>query len=256
MVNGFLLNNELTDFSFAAADAEGNPIANRVQGGKRPRSSMAPTIVFDANGIPETLTGSPGGSSIIGYTAQSLYNLYDFGLDPQSAAGLPHYQNNNADATSIELPIGNVTADYDLEGLTQDLEERGHVVNQAALESGLGIIVRNSQDGTLAGGADPRRDGTVGGTDNEGDDNTDTSYCQSSAPTTDEGEATESGDNPVEDEGEATEGGDNPVEDESEATEGGDNPVEEVSGGLVGPSMVGANVVTMLVMGVLALIGV
>ena len=83
MVNGFLLNNELTDFSFTATDSSGVPIANRVQPNKRPRSSMSPTIVFDEHGRVKIVTGSPGGSRIIGYTAQSIINIIDFGLDPQ-----------------------------------------------------------------------------------------------------------------------------------------------------------------------------
>ena len=186
MVNGFLLNNELTDFSFAPFDEEGNPIANRVEGGKRPRSSMSPTIILDENGKPELLTGSPGGTSIIGYTAQSIYNIYDFGLDPQSAAALPHYQNQNEEATLLETPVANVTTDYDVTDLSQELESRGHVVSLGNQQSGLGIIM--VQDDLFIGGADPRRDGTVGGTD-KGDDDSDMSYCGSKAPE-DEGSST------------------------------------------------------------------
>jgi gamma-glutamyltranspeptidase/glutathione hydrolase len=74
MVRGFLLNNELTDFSFSPVDPEGMPIANRVQPNKRPRSSMSPMIVFDDEGKVKLVTGSPGGSRIIGYTAQSIMN--------------------------------------------------------------------------------------------------------------------------------------------------------------------------------------
>lgn len=73
---------ELTDFSFASADEAGTPIANRVQGGKRPRSSMSPTIVTKEGGVPKLLSGSPGGSIIIGYTAQSLWNVLEFGMKP------------------------------------------------------------------------------------------------------------------------------------------------------------------------------
>ena len=91
MVHGFLLNNELTDFSFRPTDGEGTPIANRVQPDKRPRSSMSPTIVFDAAGNVELVTGSPGGSRIIGYTAQSVINHVDFGLDPQLSVATPHF---------------------------------------------------------------------------------------------------------------------------------------------------------------------
>ena len=166
MVRGFLLNNQLTDFSFAPADAEGSPIANRVEGGKRPRSSMASTIVLDGDGRPELLTGSPGGSKIIGYVAHSVYAVYDFGMDPQSAADLPHYQNDNEGATLLERPIANVTTEYDYEGLVRELEGRGHAVKGEEMRSGLGIIAaQRAEDGAtvLSGGADPRRGGVAGG---------------------------------------------------------------------------------------------
>ena len=197
MVNGFLLNNELTDFSFAATDASGLPIANRVQPNKRPRSSMSPTIVFDENGEVEIVTGSPGGSRIIGYTAQSIVNMIDFGLDPQQAINVPHYMNRNG-RTDLETPIPGVTLDYDANALADALKLRGHSNPSAPLEqravgiieqtSGLSIIQvvsksRSSHDDEeehhgrhedsrhkrghhktlLIGGADYRRDGTVGG---------------------------------------------------------------------------------------------
>ena len=164
MVNGFLLNNELTDFSFAATDSTGLPIANRVQANKRPRSSMSPTIVFDENGKVEIVTGSPGGSRIIGYTAQSIVSMIDFGLDPQEAINLPHYMNRNG-STDIETPIPGITVDYDAEGLAAALRARAHTVNIRTQTSGLSIIqVQSNEDGTtLVGGADKRRDGTVGG---------------------------------------------------------------------------------------------
>jgi gamma-glutamyltranspeptidase/glutathione hydrolase len=99
MVRGFLLNNQITDFSFESVDEFGAPIANRVQPKKRPRSSMSPTmIVVDPDtGVPIYLTGSPGGSRIIGYVCQSLVSMLDFGFDPQEAANTPHYQNRNGD---------------------------------------------------------------------------------------------------------------------------------------------------------------
>jgi gamma-glutamyltranspeptidase/glutathione hydrolase len=165
MVNGFLLNNELTDFSFAATDSTGIPIANRVQANKRPRSSMSPTIVFDEEGNVEIVTGSPGGSRIIGYTAQSVVSMIDFGLDPQEAINLPHYQNRNG-ATDIETPVPGVILDYDAAALEAALESRAHNVNIRTLTSGLSIIqvVENENGKTiLIGGADQRRDGTVGG---------------------------------------------------------------------------------------------
>ena len=157
---GFLLNNELTDFSFAAVGADGQPIANRVQPGKRPRSSMSPTIVFDSAGDVELVTGSPGGSRIIAYTAQSIVNVIDFGLDPQEAANVPHHMNRNG-STDLEPPTPGLTIDYDVQALADALTARGHPVNIVDQSSGLSIIAIT--DDGLVGGADPRRDGTVGG---------------------------------------------------------------------------------------------
>jgi gamma-glutamyltranspeptidase/glutathione hydrolase len=189
MVNGFLLNNELTDFSFSPSDENGIAIANRVEANKRPRSSMSPTIVFDADGRVEIVTGSPGGSAIIGYTAQSIVNIIDFGLDPQEAINMPHYQNRNG-STSIEMPIPGITLDYDSAALEAELEARGHNARVTSMTSGLSIIQvlqdkskkskkskkseKSEKSGkhtghdhgnktTLVGGADHRRDGTVSG---------------------------------------------------------------------------------------------
>lgn len=178
MVSGFLLNNELTDFSFAPVDADGVPVANRVQPGKRPRSSMSPTIVLEraagcdagregrgyGYGCPRAevrlVTGSPGGSRIIGYTAQSIMNVIDFGLDPQQAINVPHYMNRNG-ATDLEAPIPGVTLDYDAAALEAALEARGH--NAQVVEQTSGLSVIQPVDGKLIGGADYRRDGAVGG---------------------------------------------------------------------------------------------
>ncbi len=157
---GFLLNNELTDFSFAPVAGDGTPVANRVQPGKRPRSSMSPTIVLDADGDVALVTGSPGGSSIIGYTAQSIVNVLDFGLDAQQAVNVPHHQNRNG-STNLEEPIPGVTWAYDVEALADALEARGHPVTIGALTSGLSVI-QVTDDGYV-GGADHRRDGAVGG---------------------------------------------------------------------------------------------
>jgi len=165
MVHGFLLNNELTDFSFAFEDSNGVPIANRVQPDKRPRSSMSPTIVFDSEGKVKLVTGSPGGSRIIGYTAQSIMNIIDFGLDPQQAINVPHYMNRNG-RTDLEIPIPGVTLDYAAAALAAELTDRGHAVGIIEQTSGLSIIqVVSTEPGTpvLVGGADHRRDGTVGG---------------------------------------------------------------------------------------------
>eukprot|EP00544_Gedaniella_sp_CCMP2646_P009892 CAMPEP_0202497414 /NCGR_PEP_ID=MMETSP1361-20130828/22743_1 /ASSEMBLY_ACC=CAM_ASM_000849 /TAXON_ID=210615 /ORGANISM="Staurosira complex sp., Strain CCMP2646" /LENGTH=721 /DNA_ID=CAMNT_0049129009 /DNA_START=113 /DNA_END=2278 /DNA_ORIENTATION=- len=170
MVGGFLLNNELTDFSFVPSIADGTPIANRVQGNKRPRSSMSPTIVFDNDGNVKLLTGSVGGSTIIGHTAQSIMNIFDFGLDPQEAVEVPHYQNNNEDSTLIETPVPNVTRDYNATALAEALTARGHVVEEQDISSGLAVILVKN-DGVMVGGADKRRDVTVGGSNlNRADD--------------------------------------------------------------------------------------
>ncbi|MDH3596287.1 MAG: gamma-glutamyltransferase, partial [Rhodospirillales bacterium] len=160
MVHGFLLNNELTDFSFSPTDSAGNPVANRVEAGKRPRSSMSPSIVFDDGGKVEIVTGSPGGSRIIGYTAQSIMNMIDFGLDPQEAINSPHYGNRNSN-TELETAIPGVTGPGDAADLQAGLEALGHPVSVRSLTSGLSII-QVTGDGFI-GGADQRRDGAVGG---------------------------------------------------------------------------------------------
>ena len=159
MVRGFLLNNELTDFSFNPGTPDA-PVANRVQANKRPRSSMSPTIVLDPEGNVELVTGSPGGSRIISYSAQSVVNHIDFGLDPQESINTPHYMNRNG-STDIETPIPGVTEDYDAAALEAALEAIGHNVNIRSLTSGLSIIHVDGDQ--LVGGADKRRDGTVGG---------------------------------------------------------------------------------------------
>ena len=164
---GFLLNNELTDFSREPTTDDGTPIANRVQPGKRPRSSMSPTIVLDDAGDVFLVTGSPGGSRIIAYTAQSIVNVIDFGLDPQEAINVPHYLDRNGaggGSTDIEDPIPGVTLDYDAEALKATLEvDFDYVtpVDITGLTSGLSVI--QIGDGVLIGGADQRRDGAVGG---------------------------------------------------------------------------------------------
>lgn len=180
MVRGFLLNNELTDFSFAFEDADGNSIANRVEPNKRPRSSMSPSIVFDGDGKVKLVTGSPGGSRIIGYTAQSIMNVIHFGLDPQEAINMPHYQNRNS-YTQLETPIPGVTLDYDADALAEQLRnDYGYSdVRIGSMTSGLSIIQvvesdyekpgkghgkgRKHNNTMLVGGADHRRDGAVGG---------------------------------------------------------------------------------------------
>ncbi|MBU2983136.1 gamma-glutamyltransferase [Lentibacter algarum] len=149
MVGGFLLNNELTDFSFRS-HRDGVPIANRVEPGKRPRSSMAPTIVLK-DGKPVVVLGSPGGSRIIPYVAKTLVAHLDWGLDAQQAVALPHLVNRFG---GYDVEEGT-----DAEGMVAPLREMGFEVNTRALNSGLHMIVL-SEEG-LSGGADPRREGIV-----------------------------------------------------------------------------------------------
>ncbi|CAM4000645.1 Gamma-glutamyltranspeptidase precursor [Vibrio aerogenes CECT 7868] len=151
MSHGFLLNNELTDFSFASY-ANGYPIANRVEPGKRPRSSMAPTIVMK-DGKPYMAVGSPGGSRIIGYVASTLIAHIDWGMDIQQAISLPHLLNRFG---TYDLEAGTAA-----EKMQAPLEKMGFRVNIRDLNSGLQGIV--FEDGQLSGGADPRREGTAMG---------------------------------------------------------------------------------------------
>jgi len=153
---GFLLNNQLTDFSFAPSEA-GRPIANRVQPGKRPRSSMAPTLVFDrASGELVAAIGSPGGSQIIAYVTKTLVGLLDWGLDVQQAIDLPNFGSRNGPTEVEQGRAGR--------GLVEQLQARGHDVRQIPMTSGLQGIVRvRLPDGrrAWAGGADPRREGVA-----------------------------------------------------------------------------------------------
>ncbi|WP_272643449.1 gamma-glutamyltransferase [Marinomonas mediterranea] len=154
MTNGFLLNNELTDFSFKSHDKEGRPIANRLEPGKRPRSSMSPTIIMK-NGKPYMAIGSPGGSRIIGYVAQSIIAHTQWGMDIQSAINLPHILNRFG---TMDLEKGT-----DAERHKAALETMGFKVNVRDLNSGLHAI-RITDDGHLEGAADPRREGSaIGG---------------------------------------------------------------------------------------------
>ena len=152
MVGGFLLNNELTDFSFLP-EADGRPIANRVEPGKRPRSSMAPTIVLDGARQPILLVGSPGGSQIIGYVAQVLVGILDWGMTPQQAVAAGHVLSRNGPA---ELEAGTGAA-----ALAPALAARGQAVKLGPMNSGLHAIA--IAGGRLVGGVDPRREGAAAG---------------------------------------------------------------------------------------------
>lgn len=152
MVRGFLLNNQLTDFSFRNQQ-DGKPVANRVEGNKRPRSSMSPMMVFDKNNELLLVIGSPGGSRIINYVAKTIIGIIDWGLDIQLAIDLPNISNRNG-STDLELDTTAVN-------LQQALEKKGHDINIRELNSGLhGILV--TPDG-LIGGADSRREGIAKG---------------------------------------------------------------------------------------------
>lgn len=154
MVKGFLLNNELTDFSFAPADAQGRPIANRVQPGKRPRSSMAPTLVFDKSNNQLVMSGgSPGGALIIHYTAKTLYGVLNWGLNPQQAIDLPNFGSTNGPTLLEEKRFA--------PAVVETLKARGHEVREMNMTSGLQAITRTPTG--FFGGADPRREGIVMG---------------------------------------------------------------------------------------------
>ena len=160
MVKGFLLNNELTDFSFAPTGADGQPIANRVQPGKRPRSSMAPTLVFEKNADgsrgPLLMSGgSPGGALIIHYTAKTLHGVLNWGLTPQQAINLPNFGSTNGPSLLEEKKFPPATVEA--------LRTRGAEVREMNMTSGLQAITRANVHGKpmWLGGADPRREGVV-----------------------------------------------------------------------------------------------
>ena len=151
-VRGFLLNNQLTDFSFQPMDAEGRPVANRIEPGKRPRSAMAPVIAMD-QGRLYLLAGSPGGSAIINFVAKTLIAAVDWKLDIQRAIDLPNMGSRNRET---ELERGTA-----LESLQTELRNKGHRIAVMPMTSGVQAIVR-ARDG-LQGGADPRREGRAAG---------------------------------------------------------------------------------------------
>ena len=171
--NGFLLNNQLTDFN-AAPTVNGLAVANRLQPGKRPRSSMAPTLVFKRNadgtrGDFYMATGSPGGATIIQYVAKTLVGALDWKLDAQQAVSMVDFGSNNATLivggehpnVDTSAPAGGLAGDND--ALVRGLRNLGHTVSVSAQSSGLSAIVREVVGGkqVLTGGADPRREGIV-----------------------------------------------------------------------------------------------
>ena len=148
--SGFLLNNELTDFSFAPQE-DGKPVANRVEAGKRPRSSMAPTLVLDGSNKLYAVVGSPGGSLIINYVAKTHVGLLDWKLDPQVAVDLPNFGSRNG---PTELEKGT-----EAETWTAALQAKGHEVRAIDQTSGIQAIVVTPTG--LVGGADSRREGVA-----------------------------------------------------------------------------------------------
>ena len=184
MVDGFILNNQLTDFSAEPMGPDGVPVANRVQAGKRPRSSMAPTLVFESGqagtrGPLYAVLGSPGGSVIIQFVVKTVVGILDWGLDPQQAVSAVDFGAANSPKTNVggEHPDIDTSGPPGLAGdhdpLVQGLRKLGHDVNLADQSSGLSAIVRDQSGGQersdsgnvtgWVGGADPRREGLVMG---------------------------------------------------------------------------------------------
>jgi gamma-glutamyltranspeptidase/glutathione hydrolase len=158
---GFVLNNQLTDFSFVP-ERNGAKVANRPQPGKRPRSSMSPSLILNPDGSLFAAVGSPGGSRIIGYTVRAILGLTDWNLTMQQAVSLPHVINRNnyteledmGEANGLDLRL------YQFSKLAAPLADMGHEVRVRDLTSGL-HGVRVLPGGKLDGGADPRREGVV-----------------------------------------------------------------------------------------------
>jgi gamma-glutamyltranspeptidase/glutathione hydrolase len=167
MVDGFMLNNQLTDFSADPVGPDGVPVANRVEPGKRPRSSMAPTLVFDhsaaGRGALYAVLGSPGGSVIIQFVVKTVVGMLDWGLNPQQAVSSVDFGAANTPETNVggEHPAIDTSDNGDHDPLVQGLRALGHQVDLADQSSGLSAIVR--ADPGWIGGADPRREGVVMG---------------------------------------------------------------------------------------------
>jgi gamma-glutamyltranspeptidase/glutathione hydrolase len=154
MVGGFILNNQLTDFEYEP-QVNGQPVANRIEGGKRPLSSMAPTMLLDRDSRLRLLVGSPGGTRIIGFVAQSIVGFVDWGFDVQRAVAAPHFL---AQDGPVELEDDTSVAAY-----KPALEALGHTVALRDLNSGLhAIAIDYTRRGrVLLGGVDPRREGAA-----------------------------------------------------------------------------------------------
>ena len=170
MTNGFILNNELTDFSAAPTDATGAPIANRVEPGKRPRSSMSPTLVFKIApdgkiGDFVMATGSPGGATIPQYVAKTLVGALDWGLDAQQSINLIDFGAANSPTTNVggENPNVDTSNNSNNDPLVAGLRALGHTVATGAQSSGINTVMRATVNGAAvwAGGTDPRREGFV-----------------------------------------------------------------------------------------------
>lgn len=161
MVGGFLLTNQLTDFSAQPQDSDGNPVANRVEGNKRPRSTMAPTLVFRGTEPGDFLmaTGSPGGGAIIQYVLKTVVGALDWGLDAQQATSLNDFGASNTATTNVD----GANTTLDTSALVEGLRAKGHTVSTNAQSSGISTIMRVNKDGVakLEGGVDPRREGIV-----------------------------------------------------------------------------------------------
>jgi gamma-glutamyltranspeptidase/glutathione hydrolase len=168
MSHGIMLNNQLTDFSANPIDPVTNaPVANRVAPGKRPRSTMAPTLVFNGNQPGDFLmaTGSPGGGTIIQYVVKTVVGALDWGLDAQQATSLVDFGATNSPSTNVggEHPNVDVTNGGNNDPLILGLRALGHTVATGAQSSGISTIIRKPASGgpILTGGADPRREGIV-----------------------------------------------------------------------------------------------
>lgn len=161
---GFLLNNELTDFSAEPVDENGAPVANRVEPGKRPRSSMSPTLIFELSedgGRGEVIgtVGSPGGALIIQYVAKAIIGMTDWGMDPQQAISMANFGAQNTPVTGIggEHPVVDTQS---ARAVVAELQRLGHEVSTDVQVSGASALMREGDAGWI-GGADPRREGVV-----------------------------------------------------------------------------------------------